>query len=212
MDSANESITWTNYLEAGERAFEFGRYADAEKLFQKALIEARKQFTQGPLKEPDDGESSSSEGLDAVMPSDSSMVKVKEHPSFAEIYLRFGDLYRVQGNYSRAEEALKLALSVQEKCFGENAPEVAFTLNKLGQVFRAQGKFSEVEPYYRRALSIYEDCAEGHRADHASTLEGLADFYRAHGKFEQAEPLFRRAIELDPAAATVSPGDIRARS
>ncbi|MEZ4543358.1 MAG: tetratricopeptide repeat protein [Cyanobacteriota/Melainabacteria group bacterium] len=135
MDSANESITWTNYLEAGRRAFEFGRYADAEKLFQKAHIEARKQFAQSPLKEePDDGESSSSEGLMRLY---LQFVhgQGREHPQFAEIYTRFGESLSGQGNYSRAEEALKLALSVQEKCFGEGAPQVAFTLNKLGQVF-----------------------------------------------------------------------------
>ena len=49
MDQATDSITWKNYLDAGNRAFELGRYDDAEKLYQKSLIEARREFAEGTL-------------------------------------------------------------------------------------------------------------------------------------------------------------------
>ena len=44
MDPANENISWETYLTAGIKAFDLSRLDDAEKLFQKALIESRKEL------------------------------------------------------------------------------------------------------------------------------------------------------------------------
>src|SRR5262249_30903060 len=148
------------YLEAGNRAFELGRYEDAEKLYQKALIEARREFAKGPLRDPDHGADYSDE-LYAYAKQDSTIINLSEHPSFGEIYTKLGDLYWVQGMYRKAEEAFKLALSVFETCFGKNAIQLAPVLDKLGKVFRAEGKFSDVDQYFRRALSIWETKDDG---------------------------------------------------
>ena len=41
MDQITESITWHHYLEVAEQASQSARYVDAEKLYQKALSEAK---------------------------------------------------------------------------------------------------------------------------------------------------------------------------
>jgi hypothetical protein len=67
MDATQESISWETYLAAGIKALDLSKLEDAEKLFQKALIEARKDLarlrgdeTEGvvvAVKEDDGGQS-----------------------------------------------------------------------------------------------------------------------------------------------------------
>jgi hypothetical protein len=47
MDAMQETIGWETYLTAGTKALGLSRYDDAEKLFQKALMEARKELQEG---------------------------------------------------------------------------------------------------------------------------------------------------------------------
>jgi len=51
MDTSQdqESINWQTYLNAGKKALGLSRYQDAEKLFQKALMDARREQSQSNL-------------------------------------------------------------------------------------------------------------------------------------------------------------------
>ena len=93
MDATQESISWETYLTAGTKALDLGRYEDSEKLFQKALIEARKEL----------GQDSDAE------------LKVTAEKGVARISEAMGQLYRLQGLFKEAEGFYKQALGLNEK-------------------------------------------------------------------------------------------------
>ncbi|MHC4183491.1 MAG: tetratricopeptide repeat protein, partial [Planctomycetota bacterium] len=61
-----------------------------------------------------------------------------------------------QGRYAEAAEVAEEALTVAEKTFESNHPDVATSLNNLALLYQAQGKFAEAEPLYKRSLKIVE--------------------------------------------------------
>ncbi len=215
MDATQESIGWETYLTAGTKALSLGRYDDAEKLFQKALMEARKELSNygyppaAPTGENTDAlfhsRTQEESPVDVEGPGDGnsgSKAKGKTagdnqtEAGLARISENMGELYRLQGQFKESENFFKQALDLNEKVYGGGSKQVAEGLVKLGAVYRAQGKYSSVEPLLRRALTIYEseDPDLQDPLELASMLETLADFLRAHGKYGPAEPLFQRAL------------------
>ena len=65
-------------------------------------------------------------------------------------------LYDTQGHYAKAEPLYKRSLSIKEKAFGPNHPDVALSLNNLAALYDTQGHYAKAEPLYKRSLSIRE--------------------------------------------------------
>jgi tetratricopeptide (TPR) repeat protein len=122
-----ENVGWENYLEAAHKARHLARYADAEKLYEKALAEAEKVMREGVA--------------------EAAQLKV---------HLGLGDLYLSQSSFVQAENSFRRAAALSEKALSKNADvTMAVISDKLGRVYRAQGKFSEVEAYFKRALLLF---------------------------------------------------------
>jgi predicted NACHT family NTPase len=88
------------------------------------------------------------------------------------------------------------ALSIDEKSFGPDHPNVAIRLNNLAGMLRATNRLAEAEPLFRRALSIYEKSFGPDHLQVAITLNNLAELFRATNRLAEAEPLFRRALSI----------------
>jgi len=128
MDTSQdqESINWQTYLNAGKKALGLSRYQDAEKLFQKALMDARREQSQSNLAQQ--AASAESDLLISL--------------GLADISSNMGELYRLQGLFKEAESFFKQAIDLYEKSIGENTRPMAEALTRLGAVFRGQGKYS----------------------------------------------------------------------
>ena len=66
-------------------------------------------------------------------------------------------LYSAQGKYAEAVASSKRALSIREKIWGPDDPDVAEGLSSLGRLYELEGKYTEAEPCFRRALNIMEN-------------------------------------------------------
>ena len=64
-------------------------------------------------------------------------------------YLRTGD-------YAKAEPLFQRSLSIREKVFGPETPDIAATLNNLGGLYDSMGDYAKAEPLYERSLRILE--------------------------------------------------------
>ena len=51
MDSVTQSKSWRDFWEAANKAYQLARYLDAEKLYQKALVEVEKHAASDPQHE-----------------------------------------------------------------------------------------------------------------------------------------------------------------
>ena len=107
MDVTQESIGWETYLIAGTKALSIGRYDDAEKLFQKALMEARKELTEPAAATSAAGQADASK--DSPPAAEAGLAKISEN---------MGELYRLQGQFKESESFFKQALDLNEKVHG----------------------------------------------------------------------------------------------
>lgn len=106
------------------------------------------------------------------------------------------EVYRVQGDLSKAEPLFKEALEVREAKLGDDSEEVALSLNNLAAVYQAQGRYEAALPLFKKSLAVMERV---HGKDHPQVgiaLNNLAGIYRATGNFEAAEPLFKRSLVI----------------
>ena len=64
------------------------------------------------------------------------------------------EVYRTQGDYTKAEPLFKRALVIREAAFGPDHPDVAFSLDNLATLYRATKRIEEAEKLEQRAAQI----------------------------------------------------------
>ena len=90
-----------------------------------------------------------------------------------------------EGDHTRAEQALRRALWLQEAHFGHVHPEVANTLNNLGVVCDTLGRPNEAEFLYRRALGLARTTLPAGHPYIETSLQNLKALYRTQGRPEK---------------------------
>jgi tetratricopeptide (TPR) repeat protein len=121
-----------------------------------------------------------------------------------EALIRLGNVRRLQGDFDRAEEALRAAVALAE---GQPAL-LGAAHNALGIVFKETARYPAAAREYDIALGLSGDATDLAAAVHHN-LAGLA---YAEGRFVEAEIWARRGLALreraDPAGSTGIAGDI----
>jgi tetratricopeptide (TPR) repeat protein len=108
----------------------------------------------------------------------------------------FGPL-RNLGNLTEAEQLLRRALSLDERCFGPDHPNVATCLNNLAALLHDSNRLEEAEVLYRRALAIDEKSFGANDGQVATCLNNLAELLYEKNQLKEAEELYRRALDVD---------------
>jgi tetratricopeptide (TPR) repeat protein len=111
---------------------------------------------------------------------------------FVERYVPLARAEYEQGQYPKAEAALRSVLSVH--------PHDPVLLNNLAVVLAREAKYGQAEALYKQSLSINERQLGPEHPDVAANLENLADLYRQEERYGEAERLSRRAIDIDDEA------------
>ncbi len=94
-----------------------------------------------------------------------------------------------RGDFAAAEEALRLAVELQERTLGASSPEVASTLNNLGIVYERLNRPAEAEACYRKSFAIAKAAFAGDHPLVETSATNLREFCDARGiPFEQPEP------------------------
>jgi len=107
-----------------------------------------------------------------------------------------GEAYFVKGDYSKASECQNEALSLEEKTFGPESPEVARTLNKLGSIAFAQGDYQQAVALREKALGIQTRVLPRDSAEIARSFNNLGIAYRQLGDFARAIEYHEKALKI----------------
>ena len=127
----------------------------------------------------------------------------------AALLLNQGGIYLHQRARLQNTEPLFLqSLSIMQKAFGPDHPDVAAVLHNLAAIYHAQGKYSEAEPLYKRSLAIREKILGADHSDVGQTVNSLGGLYQAQDKYTQAEPLFKRALMIHEKALGAEHPDV----
>lgn len=123
-----------------------------------------------------------------------------EQANIAIVCCNLGRLYLTQGNYAEAESLFKDALILRQHLYGAEHPETASVLHNLAELSLAQGQYSQAESYYQQAGSIRERHFGRHHPETIASLNGLARVYQRQGRYAQAEVLLREILPPSEAA------------
>ncbi|MGE0200162.1 MAG: tetratricopeptide repeat protein [Candidatus Melainabacteria bacterium] len=163
-----QSTMWEAYTDAGNRAVEYGDYAQAEKQYQYAVAA---------------GETMSGK-------------KGAGTSKLGQALNNLAEIYRIQGRYAEAEPLYLRAIQVKEKALGNTHPSLATSYNGLADLYRAQGRFTQAEPMYLSALKINEHPLRANQRQVANTLTSLADMYRQTGRNREADALDAKVTQI----------------
>jgi hypothetical protein len=116
-----------------------------------------------------------------------------------------------RGDFAAAEEALRLAVELQERTLGASNPEVASTLNNLGIVYERLNRPAEAEACYRKSFAIARAAFAGDHPLVETSATNLREFCDARGiPFEQPEsaPVSARAETPAPVTPPRPPREV----
>ena len=105
------------------------------------------------------------------------------------------ELYQA-GKYAEATPIAERVLTLAERRFGSDHPQVGTRLNDLALLYRAQGRYADAEPLYKRDLGIVEKAFGPDHLQVSTTLISLGIIYQAQGRYDEAEPQLERALAI----------------
>lgn len=192
---------WKDLVTEGQRAAGNNRYADAERIFLKAVHEAerfaaddwRVGVTLESLGQVYRAENKLSEAETAYRRALGIVGKTNGDDSAEVANINF-DMANVMLDDGRQTEALRYAhkaLSTYESSFGGTSIETAQALCLLGDSLRSMKNYSEAEGPLRRCADIRETDGGIDSLELADALHSLALTYVGERKYELAEPRFR---------------------
>jgi tetratricopeptide (TPR) repeat protein len=140
--AADPQVTsWETHVTAGAKAYQEGRYAEAEKSWVAAAKEAEAFGPEDPrlatslnnlaLLYHARGRYAEAEPLYRRALAIWEKAQGSDHPDVATAVNNLAELYLARGRYVDAEPLLRRALALREKALGPDHPDVAQSLNNL---------------------------------------------------------------------------------
>ena len=111
-----------------------------------------------------------------------------------------GILYQ-RGDYARARDQFRRAVTLFRLLQGPSHPNVARALNNLGLALQGLGSFAEAEAMFRKSVAIRKQGKDP--VVLAKGLQNLAQAVHEQGRLGEAEQLYQRALELFKSAPEV---------
>ena len=119
-----------------------------------------------------------------------------EDPETATALNNLAELYRLAGDYAKAELFCSEALRIREKVLGHEALDTAQSLNNMALIYKDVGNYAKAEPLFSEALRLRQDVLGPENPDTVLTLSNLALLYLANGEYSKAEPLLAQALQI----------------
>jgi tetratricopeptide (TPR) repeat protein len=194
---------WNFESTEGLRAFQQGRFNDAEKYTRKALEtlgSSRSESPEAAICLHNLGSTYSAEGRYAeAAESYRQALRIWEKASGYEASTaiaqgNLGTALQLLGRYSEAEALELHSLETLKRLLGPEHPDTAAAYNNLGDIYTAQGRYAEAETSFRKAAAIREKILGRDHPDTALTWAALSVVYRREGKYADAIELLKRAL------------------
>jgi tetratricopeptide (TPR) repeat protein len=110
----------------------------------------------------------------------------------ADLLDRTGSYLLEHSMYSQAETLYRRALTMRERLWGAEHPQVASSLHHLAVLERANGNYARAEPLFQRALAMREQHLGPDHLETAASLHGLATLYESRRLYDQGAHYFAR--------------------
>ena len=156
--------TWQEHIEAGNEAFENGRYADAERMFGLAMEEAERFGDKDPRLAltlnnfaalcHSQGKYSMAEELYKRSLAIKEQILGPEHLDVAVNLHNLAVLYSAKRRFKEAEPLYLRSLEIRERVSGSEHPDLVPVLKNYALLLRRTGREPEAQSLERRIESI----------------------------------------------------------
>ncbi len=119
-----------------------------------------------------------------------------DHPDTLTSKNNLAALYRVQGQYAKAEPLFKEVLEARTAKLGAGHPHTLISKNNLALLYQAQGQYAKAEPLFRQAVDGLRNKVGLNHANTQTAIRNLVDCYDCLKAPEKAEPLLRELAEF----------------
>ena len=99
--------------------------------------------------------------------------------------------------FDSTENYWKQSLSIREKLFDKNHPQMAIGINNIAYIYRFKGKLKEAVELYKEVIRIRKINVKGDHFTLSAPLNSLAIVLSDLGYFDQAEKYYKEAIEIE---------------
>jgi serine/threonine protein kinase/tetratricopeptide (TPR) repeat protein len=196
---------WKELQTKGENELNEGRYEDAEKSLQEALIEARK------FKQPDERLARTMNAIARAyyqqdrladsekLTTDALRLARSISSSSALTADTLANLSRIQcanGKYREAEASAREAMSLRENKLGPAHQDVASSLQALAEIECKRGNIDKAAALLTKALTIAEKSLGEDNPDVASIVHDLGMVRERQKNYPAAKELFNRALGI----------------
>jgi serine/threonine-protein kinase len=114
----------------------------------------------------------------------------------AQMFEVIGEIYRLQGRYTKSEELLQSSFEIRESIYSVNHDETVSVMDKLGILLIQMGEYDQADSILTRTLQIHEEILESNGPELAETLSKMAYLIRRRGDLQQSEELYRRSLAI----------------
>ncbi|MBP6978360.1 MAG: CHAT domain-containing protein [Lentimicrobiaceae bacterium] len=189
-----------------------GEFADATKMYQKALSMSERleidpivvaeiynnigilHKLNGDLVESFESYSRSLELKEALLPDDD--------PNLARTYNNLGNLLRIMGQSEEAMIYYQKAEAIFKAKYGSHDPMVGKIYTNQGIIFTRFGDYSKAIQYFNQALAIYND-DDGFAEEIASAYNNLGNVYSLMENYEKALASYLKCVSKREQSASL---------
>ena len=120
----------------------------------------------------------------------------RNHPFYINCLNNLAILYRMRGDYEKAEPLYLEVIDLREKNLGKEHPAYASSLNNLGVLYQYMGIYKEAGSLLLEAKAIREKVFGKDDLDYASSLYNLGVLYQATENYPRADSFYLEALAL----------------
>lgn len=124
----------------------------------------------------------------------------KDFPQTAELYLELANFYECNEQHRQAEDALKQAVLIYEKCFAQSPRDYCVWLSavctKLANLLVQEGSYGDAEGYYKRAIEVDKSLPSKSWSGFFEDPLRMADYYLKRKRDNDAEKTLLYAVSL----------------
>ncbi|KIO32422.1 hypothetical protein M407DRAFT_18730 [Tulasnella calospora MUT 4182] len=132
------------------------------------------------------------EAMDLILRCMNIARSTEDEQAGADALHTLGEIYRLRGEYSKAEESYVTARDIYGQV--EDQLGLANAVNGLGEVYRLRGEYSNAEKSYIEARDIYTNL--GDELGLSNVVKALGDVYRLRGEYSKASESYVTARDI----------------
>ena len=115
----------------------------------------------------------------------------------AKMMYKLGRIYRLLGQYDKAEPLLKDALNIQQNTPMANELDIAENKYELARLYRHRGELERPNILYHEVLKTQQKILGEEHREIAETLYELGIIAAREGVYSRSDSLFRRALDMN---------------